>query len=160
MKVMIHYPESIDLQQQIAIVLTSYDDLIENNEKRIKLLEEIAQRLYTEWFVKFRFPGHEKVKMVDSGTSFGMIPEGWEIKQLISLAKYLSRGISPLYHEEGESLVINQKCIRNKRFDLDLSKEQQRKKIPLEKQVSFGDILINSTGVGTLGRVAQIYLKN
>lgn len=49
-------------QNKIAGVLAAYDDLIENNEKRIKILEEMAQRLYTEWFVKFKFPGHEKVK--------------------------------------------------------------------------------------------------
>ncbi len=64
-------------QTCIASILASYDDLIENNERRIKTLEEMARRLYTEWFVKFKFPGHEKVKMVDSGTEFGMIPEGW-----------------------------------------------------------------------------------
>lgn len=158
MKVVVHYPKSIELQQQIAGILSSYDDLVENNEKRIKILEEMTQRLYTEWFVKFRFPGYEKVKMVDSGAEYGVIPQEWEIRQLVSLTKYLSRGISPLYHEEGESRVINQKCIRNKRFDLELSR-RQCKKIPFEKQVSFGDILINSTGVGTLGRVAQVYEK-
>lgn len=69
-------------QACIAFALSSYDDLIENNEKRIKILEEMAQLLYTEWFVKFKFPGHEKVKMVDSGTEYGMIPEGWKIKEL------------------------------------------------------------------------------
>jgi len=77
-------------QIRITSVLSAYDDLIENNEKRIKILEEMAQLLYTEWFVKFRFPrqkeggqaGHEKVKMVDSKTEYGLIPEGWEVKKL------------------------------------------------------------------------------
>lgn len=69
-------------QTRIASVLSAYDDLIENNEKRIKALEEMAQLLYTEWFVKFKFPGHEKVKMVDSGTEYGMVPEGWGVKRL------------------------------------------------------------------------------
>lgn len=69
----------ISVQTEIASILSLYDELIECNEKRIKLLEEMAQRLYTEWFVKFRFPGYEKVKMVDSGTDYGMIPVGWEI---------------------------------------------------------------------------------
>ncbi len=68
-------------QSRIASVLSAYDDLIENNEKRIRILEEMAQRLYTEWFVKFKFPGHEKVRMVDSSTDFGKIPEGWEVKK-------------------------------------------------------------------------------
>lgn len=69
-------------QTRIAEVLSAYDDLIENNEKRIKVLEEMAELLYTEWFVRFKFPGHEAVKLVDSGTSFGKIPEGWEAKRL------------------------------------------------------------------------------
>ena len=69
-------------QQAIAKILAAYDDLIENNEKQIRILEKMAQRLYTEWFVKFNFPGHEKVKTVDSGTKYGMIPEGWEVKKL------------------------------------------------------------------------------
>jgi type I restriction enzyme S subunit len=77
-------------QNNIASVITAYDDLIENNEKRIKALEEMAQLLYTEWFVKFKFPGHEKIKLVDSGTSYGKIPEGWEVKKLDKL-------ISPQY---------------------------------------------------------------
>lgn len=67
-------------QNKIASIISAYDDLIENNEKRIKVLEEMTQLLYTEWFVKFKFPGHEKVRMVESGTEYGMIPEGWEIK--------------------------------------------------------------------------------
>lgn len=70
------------IQEYIVDIIRKYDDLIENNNARIKILEELAQRLYTEWFVKFKFPGHEKVKMVDSGSEFGMIPEGWDIKKL------------------------------------------------------------------------------
>ncbi len=69
-------------QTRIASILSAYDDLIENNEKRIKILEEMAQRLYQEWFVKFKFPGHEKVRFVDSETEYGKIPDGWEVKRL------------------------------------------------------------------------------
>ena len=64
-------------QQKIASILSAYDDLIENNNRRISILEEIAQKLYREWFVKFRFPGHEEIKMVES--EVGLIPEGWKI---------------------------------------------------------------------------------
>jgi type I restriction enzyme S subunit len=77
-------------QWKIGSVLAGYDDLIENNLRRIKILEEMAQTIYREWFVKFRFPacaeasagrpGHEKVKMVDS--PLGKIPEGWGVKRL------------------------------------------------------------------------------
>ena len=72
----------IEIQKQIAEILTTYDDLIENNQKQIKLLEEAAQRLYKEWFVDLRFPGHENTKIVDG------VPEGWSrglLKELISV---------------------------------------------------------------------------
>jgi type I restriction enzyme S subunit len=68
------------IQRKIAAILSAYDDLIENNLRRIQILEEMAQALYREWFVKFRFPGHEKVRMVDS--PLGKIPEGWEVKHV------------------------------------------------------------------------------
>ncbi len=64
-------------QHKIAAILSAYDDLIENNTRRITILEEMAQSLYREWFVHFRFPGHEKKRMVES--KLGMIPEGWEV---------------------------------------------------------------------------------
>lgn len=62
---------TISVQHRIASILSAYDDLIENNRRQIKLLEEAAQRLYREWFVELRFPGHESVKVVDG------VPEGW-----------------------------------------------------------------------------------
>jgi type I restriction enzyme S subunit len=82
-KVLTSFPVSLPSlmsQKKIAAILSAYDDLIENNLRRIKILEEMAQTLYREWFVKFRFPGHQKVKMVDS--PLGKIPEGWEVKRL------------------------------------------------------------------------------
>ena len=66
------YLPSLEIQRRIADILSAYDDLIENNRKQIKLLEEAAQRLYKEWFVDLRFPGHEHTKIVDG------VPEGWE----------------------------------------------------------------------------------
>lgn len=73
---------NLKIQQKIASILSAFDDLIENNTKRIKMLENTAQLIYKEWFVDFKFPNHEKVKMLDSGTEFGDIPEGWEVKKL------------------------------------------------------------------------------
>ena len=64
----------LDTQRKIAAILSAYDDLIENNNRRIKLLEEMAQRIYREWFVDFRYPGHENVRLVDS--ELGPIPRG------------------------------------------------------------------------------------
>jgi type I restriction enzyme, S subunit len=81
------FDPGINNQQKIATILSNYDDLIENNEKRIKILENIAKLIYEEWFVRFKFPGHEKVKMVDSETEFGMIPEGWEVGTLNGIVK-------------------------------------------------------------------------
>lgn len=65
----------LDTQRRIASILSAYDDLIENNTRRIAILEEMARRIYEEWFVRFRFPGHEQVKRVES--ELGMIPGGW-----------------------------------------------------------------------------------
>ncbi|MCL5882976.1 MAG: restriction endonuclease subunit S [Actinobacteria bacterium] len=70
----IPYPSN---RREIAAIISAYDDLIENNTRRIRILEEVAQSLYREWFVNFRFPGHEKVKLVDS--PLGKIPEGWDV---------------------------------------------------------------------------------
>ena len=70
----------ISVQRRIASILSAYDDLIENNRRQIKLLEEAAQRLYREWFVELRFPGHEGVKVVDG------VPEGWKKQKLVDIA--------------------------------------------------------------------------
>ncbi|CAD5955313.1 Type-1 restriction enzyme EcoDI specificity protein [Planktothrix tepida] len=76
----------LPIQRKIAAILSTYDDLIENNTRRIKILEEMARSLYREWFVNFRFPGHEQVKMVDS--ELGLIPEGWEVVLLGKLVSF------------------------------------------------------------------------
>ena len=76
----------IEIQKQIAGILSVYDDLIENNQKQIKLLEEAAQRLYKEWFVDLRFPGHENTKIVDG------VPEGWNICPFSSKVDIMSGG--------------------------------------------------------------------
>ena len=75
----LYYPP-LPTQQKIAGILSAYDDLIENNTRRIEILEEMARMLYREWFVKFRFPDHEAVQFVES--ELGLIPEGWEVKKL------------------------------------------------------------------------------
>jgi type I restriction enzyme S subunit len=95
-------------QQKIASILSAYDDLIENNLKRIKILEEMAQMIYREWFVNFRFPGHEKVKVVNS--ELGIIPEGWEVKKLGEICNIVM-GQSPkseFYNDTGKGLPFHQ----------------------------------------------------
>jgi len=81
------------VQCKIAAILGTYDDLIENNTRRIKILEERAQTLYQEWFVHFRFPGHEKVPRIES--PLGPIPQGWEIGELGNLAESIRRTVKP-----------------------------------------------------------------
>jgi type I restriction enzyme S subunit len=73
------------VQQQAASILSAYDDLIENNTRRIQILEQMAQAIYREWFVNYRFPGHEKVKLVES--PLGKIPHGWVVKHLFDIAE-------------------------------------------------------------------------
>ncbi|HVP95652.1 restriction endonuclease subunit S [Methanoregula sp.] len=77
---------SFSTQRKIAVVLSTYDDLIENNSRRIKCLEEIMQAIYREWFVNFRFPGHKGVRMVES--ELGPVPEGWEVKTLDNIMDF------------------------------------------------------------------------
>jgi type I restriction enzyme S subunit len=81
---------TLPTQRKIASILSAYDNLIENNTRRIAILEEMAQRIYKEWFVNFRFPGHENAKYVDS--PLGKIPEGWAIRPFTDIAEILSGG--------------------------------------------------------------------
>lgn len=141
---------SIAKQRQIIGVLSAYDNFIENNQKQIKLLEEAAQRLYKEWFVDLRFPGHENTKITDG------IPKGWRKTTLAEIAAIIKRGISPKYADDGKYTVINQKCIRGSVMDITESRKQE-KQYELTLNIQDCDTVICSTGTGTLGRVGQIY---
>lgn len=141
-------PRSV--QDKIVEVVSAYNDLIENNQKQIKLLEEAAQRLYKEWFVDLCFPGHENTKIVDG------VPEGWSKSTVSEVSAILRRGISPKYNENARGIVINQKCIRQTIVSYDEARTQE-KKYPAELELKEADIAICSTGAGTLGRVGQIY---
>lgn len=95
---------SIEVQHRIADILSVYDNLIENNQKQIKLLEEAAQRLYKEWFVDLCFPGHENTEIVDG------VPEGWNEKTLSQVANVIM-GQSPkseFYNSEKKGLPFHQ----------------------------------------------------
>jgi type I restriction enzyme S subunit len=88
----------LPLQRRIAGILSAYDELIENNQRRIKILEAMARSLYREWFVYFRFPGHDKAKMVPS--PLGSIPQGWEVKKLSEIAEDMRRNVQKGQLEE------------------------------------------------------------
>lgn len=92
---------SLDIQQTIVSILKSYDNLIENNQKQIKLLEEAAQRLYKEWFIDLRFPGYENAEIIDG------VPEGWYINRAdhyfkITIGKTPSRAEKQWFTNSGE----------------------------------------------------------
>ena len=142
--------DDIISQRKIGSILAAYDDLIENNQKQIKLLEEAAQRLYKEWFVDLRFPGHEHTKIVDG------VPEGWEKRTVSNVSSVLRRGISPKYNNQADFMVINQKCIRHTVVTFDEARKQE-KRFTKEMSLQDGDVVICSTGAGTLGRVGQIF---
>ena len=90
-------------QVQIGAVLASFDDLIENNRRRIEILEEMARLLYREWFVHFRFPGHEDVELVDS--DLGPIPEKWMTGQFSDLVSEIRKTVAPEEIAEGSPVV-------------------------------------------------------
>ena len=96
---------SLPIQQKIASILSSYDRLIENNTRRIRLLEQMAENLYKEWFVRFRFPEHEKVEMVNG------LPKGWKVEKIKECVKRLPFGRTYKAKElsqDGEVIVIDQ----------------------------------------------------
>jgi type I restriction enzyme S subunit len=88
---------AVAIQRRIASILSAYDDLIENSQRRIKILEAMARALYREWFVHFRFPGHESVPLVPS--SLGEIPQGWEVKAVANSFE-ISGGGTPSRKDE------------------------------------------------------------
>ena len=96
---------SLPIQQKIASILSAYDRLIENNIRRIRLLEQMAENLYKEWFVRFRFPEHEKVEMVNG------LPKGWKVEKIKECVKRLPFGRTYKAKElsqDGEVIVIDQ----------------------------------------------------
>ncbi|MFA5866061.1 MAG: restriction endonuclease subunit S [Phycisphaerae bacterium] len=157
----------VENQNKIASILSSYDDLIENNTRRIKILEQMAETIYTEWFVKFRFPGHEKVKFVNS--ELGKIPEGWTIGKVGDLYAvksgfaFKSNNFLPI----GEFSVIKITNIQNNVIDT-VNCEYISEKIAQSAsrfEIYEGDLFISMTGaqvgkVGIMPKVSQKYFLN
>lgn len=137
-------------QRKIASTLSAYDDLIANNLKRIKLLEEIARITYEEWFVKFCVNG---ARLETSKTT--RLPNNWQMTSIKDYVGFISKGPS-LDYNEGDIPVINQSCIRN--GEIELEKILYAKELPMSKEDCYlkqNDVLINSMGQGTLGRVSK-----
>ncbi len=162
----------LETQVQIAQVFDALDDRISLLRETNTTLEAIAQALFKSWFVDFD-PVHAKKQGrapegMDEATAalfpdnfeeseLGSVPKGWQVERLGDVCSYLNRGISPKYLDEGGVLVVNQKCIRD--FSVDYSKARRHDSAQRKidgRQLEIGDMLVNSTGVGTLGRVAQV----
>ncbi|MDN8576790.1 restriction endonuclease subunit S [Corynebacterium sanguinis] len=132
-----------DLETQVRIgeVLGALDDLIENNRRRVEVLEEMARAIYREWFVKFRYPGHEDVPMVDS--ALGLIPEGWQVGELNDLVQLIRDTVDPAAID-AETPAVGLEHIPRKQITLDswgTAGDQGSRKGVFEKgDVLFGKI--------------------
>lgn len=140
-------------QGKIAKILSAYDELIENNLKRIKLLEEMAQITYEEWFVRMKFPGHETA-VFDKETG---LPEGWKKGQISEIIDFVSGFAfkSKDFQKTGNS-VIKIKNIGSNTIDIfDTDCVSNKVEVPLKFQLKEGDLLIAMTGA-TIGKVGFI----
>ena len=165
-------------QHAIAKILGTLDDKIELNRRMNETLEAMARAIFQSWFVDFD-PVHAKANgepaesicrrlgltpellalFPDSfeESELGEIPAGWKVSPLADRSSYLSRGISPKYLGEGGVCVLNQKCIRDGKVSTASARRHDPEQRAIAgRELALGDILVNSTGVGTLGRVAQV----
>ena len=146
----------LSTQHRIANILSRYDSLIENYQKQIKLLEEAARRLYKEWFIDLRFPGHENTKIVDG------VPEGWERKKVNSIIE-LQSGFafkSSTFDDNGAYKIVTIKNVKDGAFDGDNVSRIVAipEKMPKHCVLADGDILLSLTG--NVGRVCIVNGKN
>ena len=132
-------------QKKIGSFLKAFDDKIALNDRINKNLLEQALAIYKDWFC-------------DYALSDGILPENWKITTIDAISSLVTRGVAPKYDDSSDQIVLNQKCIRDHTIDISLSRRHLPKKIN-EKWISKGDLLINSTGTGTLGRVAQVWFE-
>ena len=150
----------LEVQDKIVRILSAYDDLIENNQKQIKLLEEAAQRLYKEWFVDFKFPEYEKVSIKDN------VPEEWTKERIDSRIELLSGYAfkSTEFDSSGEYKIVTIKNVKDGQFDGDNVSRiiEIPDRMPEHCKLGNGDILLSLTG--NVGRVCIVngekYLLN
>ena len=145
-----------DTQKRIADILLSYDKLIENNQKQKKLLEEAVQRLYKEWFVDLRFPGHENTPIIDC------IPEGWRKDSVNSIISLLSGFAfkSDSFTDDGKYKLVTIKNVQDGFFDGENVNHISEipTKVPEHCYLNNGDILLSLTG--NVGRVCLVVGEN
>ena len=154
------FAPDVEAQNRIARTLRAYDDLIENNQKQIKLLEEAAQRLYKEWFVDLRFPGHENTPIIDG------VPQGWRLDVVKSVVSLLSGYAfkSSDFVDNGKYGIVTIKNVQDGNFDGENVNTitEIPSKMPSHCVLNNGDILLSLTG--NVGRVCLVngdkYLLN
>jgi type I restriction enzyme S subunit len=156
-----------DLQTQtnIAKILSSLDDKIELNNKINHELETLAQTLFKQWFIDYEFPNENGEPYKSSGgemveSELGEIPKGWEVKRLDEISSEITRGYTTKYVEKSNIINLNQKVNRGLHLDKSNFKYYPNDTVvPENKFVRQKDILINSLGQGTLGRI-HFYKEN
>lgn len=145
MKKMVFELPDIAVQDKILKVVSAIDEKISKNDEINDNLLQQAQALYQSWFVDF-------------DQNNGRMPDSWEDRKIGELTSLVTRGIAPKYDDSCDQVVLNQKCIRNHTIDVSLGRQHKPKAVN-EKWLQFGDLLINSTGEGTLGRTAQVWFE-
>lgn len=139
--------------------IRSIEDKIDTNNQINKNIEEMAQAIFKQWFVDFEFPNEDGELYKSSGgelveSEFGMIPRGWNVIELEEVAKNITRGMTPKYEDISSIKVLNQKVNKGKILEKQYFKYlKEDSVIPDEKYAYQWDILLNSLGQGTLGRV-------
>lgn len=156
----VYIPSSLNVQHRIASILSTYDSLIENNAKRIRLLEKMAENLYKEWFVRFRFPGHENVEMENG------LPKGWKRGTLRDIVEFQNGFAfkSDTFCNDGKFSIVTIKNVQAEGFygsNTDKVAEIPQR-MPSYCKLVQGDILLSLTG--NIGRVCRVqgngYLLN
>lgn len=159
---------SIDIQKNIVHEYNITVDRITANTQMLLKMEEAAKAIFKQWFIDFEFPGDNSKPYKSSSGQLEFneelatkIPVGWEVKSLLDLSSYINRGITPSYVNSGGIIVLNQRCIRDNTIDFSYIKRHNNisKKIDQERFLQQFDIVVNSTGVGTLGRVGLVKEK-
>ncbi|MBQ6750191.1 MAG: restriction endonuclease subunit S [Bacteroidaceae bacterium] len=144
----------LEEQDRIVSILSSLDSKIEINRRINVNLEQQAQALFKSWFVDFEpFKDGEFVE-----SELGRIPKGWRVGTLDELCSFISRGLTPKYDETSEELILGQTCVRNNIVTLNNARKH-RPKTKNDKWVQQWDVLLNSTGIGSLGRVGIVYFN-
>ena len=154
-KMLIDLP-SLPVQQKIASILSSYDELIENNKQRISLLEQMAEEIYKEWFVRLRFPGYEKAKIVDG------LPEGWERKPINSYVNIISGYAfkTEAFHNEGLYKLVTIKNVQDGFFVTQTTDYIYELPKNLKEDCKLKDKDIILTLTGNIGRICMVYGEN